>query len=50
MYGQEDSKRYPGLQNEFFERAASGISTRGSMLRFLAVGTPPPGPLKYNKL
>lgn len=38
MYGVEDSKRYPSLQNEFFERAASGISTRGSMLRFLAVG------------
>jgi hypothetical protein len=38
MYGQEDQKRYPDLQNEFFERAAGGLSSRGAMLRFLAVG------------
>jgi len=38
MYGQEDSKRYPGIQNEFFERAASSISSRGSLLRLVTVG------------
>jgi hypothetical protein len=33
MYGQEVA--LPSLQNEFFERAASSITTtRGSMLRF----------------
>lgn len=41
MYGQEDQKRYPDLQNEFFERAASSLASRGAMLRFLAVGVPP---------
>ena len=38
MYGQEDTKRYPDMQNEFFERAAGGLASRGSMLRFCAVG------------
>lgn len=38
MYGQEDTKRYPDMQNEFFERAAGGLASRGAMLRFCAVG------------
>jgi hypothetical protein len=45
MYGQEDKKRYPDLQNEFFERAAGGLSSRGSMLRFLTVGAYSAAPL-----
>jgi photosystem I subunit VI len=39
MYGQEDTKRYPDMQNEFFERAATGLDSRGAMLRFCALGT-----------
>jgi photosystem I subunit 6 len=36
MYGQDDQKRYPSMQAEFFERAATGLSRRESMLGFLA--------------
>eukprot|EP00892_Ulva_mutabilis_P012256 jgi/Ulvmu1/9402/UM051_0030.1 len=39
MYGQEDTKRYPDMQNEFFERAAGGLASRGAMLRFCAVAS-----------
>jgi hypothetical protein len=41
MYGQEDSKRYPDMQNEFFERAAGSLASRGAMLRFLFIGAHP---------
>ena len=41
LYGVDDAKRYPDIQNEFFERATSGLNNRGAMLRFLAVGAPP---------
>ena len=41
LYGQEDTKRYPDMQNEFFERAATGLSSRGAMLRFLFLGALP---------
>lgn len=34
MYGQEDEKRYPDLQNEFFERAGESL-TRKETLRSL---------------
>uniref|UniRef100_A0A061SLB4 Photosystem I subunit VI n=1 Tax=Tetraselmis sp. GSL018 TaxID=582737 RepID=A0A061SLB4_9CHLO len=36
MYGQEDEKRYPAMQAEFFERAAAGLTRREAMLGFLA--------------
>lgn len=38
MYGQDDNKRYNGLQSEFFERAASGISRREYLLGLVALG------------
>lgn len=41
MYGQEDSKRYPDMQNEFFERAAGSLASRTAMMRFLFLGVPP---------
>ncbi|PRW56048.1 photosystem I reaction center subunit VI- chloroplastic-like [Chlorella sorokiniana] len=38
MYGQEDKSRYNGLQSEFFERAANGLSRREYILGLVAVG------------
>jgi len=35
MYGQDDEKRYPSMQAEFFERAGNGLTRRESMLGFL---------------
>ena len=39
LYGQEDTKRYPGIQAEFFERAAGPLTRRNSILGFIALGT-----------
>jgi len=38
MYGQEDQKRYNGLQSEFFERAASGLTRREYLNALIALG------------
>ncbi|KAL4457484.1 hypothetical protein ABPG75_012349 [Micractinium tetrahymenae] len=38
MYGQEDKNRYNGLQSEFFERAASGLTRREYLLGLVALG------------
>nr|6ZZX_H Chain H, Photosystem I reaction center subunit VI-chloroplastic-like [Chlorella ohadii]6ZZY_H Chain H, Photosystem I reaction center subunit VI-chloroplastic-like [Chlorella ohadii] len=38
MYGQEDKSRYNGLQSEFFERAANGLSRREYILGLVAIG------------
>lgn len=38
MYGVEDSKRYPDIQSEFFERAAGPLTRRESVFSFLALG------------
>ena len=40
MYGVEESKRYPGLQAEFFERAAAPLTRRESIVSFIATGRP----------
>jgi len=39
LYGQEDDKRYPGLQAEFFNRAAGPLTRRESLLAFLGLGS-----------
>jgi hypothetical protein len=38
LYGQEDEKRYPSLQAEFFNRAAGPLTRRESLLAFTFVG------------
>ena len=38
MYGQEDQKRYNGLQSEFFERAAGGLTRREYLNALVALG------------
>ncbi len=38
LYGQEDEKRYPSLQAEFFNRAAAPLTRRESLLAFTFVG------------
>lgn len=38
MYGQEDQKRYPGLQNEFFERAGESLTRREAIRSVLFLG------------
>lgn len=38
MYGQDDQKRYNGLQSEFFERAASGLTRREYLNALVALG------------
>lgn len=38
MYGQEDEKRYNGLQSEFFERAAGGLTRREYLNALVALG------------
>ena len=42
LYGVEDSKRYPSLQAEFFERAAAPLTRRSAVTSFLALSTLPP--------
>eukprot|EP00884_Botryococcus_braunii_P001667 jgi/Botrbrau1/11500/Bobra.0360s0020.1 len=37
LYGQEDDKRYPSLQAEFFERAAAPLERRESLIALVAV-------------
>ena len=38
LYGTDDDRRYPSLQNEFFERAAAPLTRRGSTLAFIFAG------------
>jgi len=38
LYGVEDDKRYPGLQAEFFERAAAPLTRRAAVTSFIALG------------
>ena len=38
LYGQEDRKRYPDLQAEFFQRAAQPVSRRDTVLGFVGAG------------
>lgn len=38
MYGQEDKARYNGLQSEFFERAAGGLTRREYLQGLAALG------------
>jgi photosystem I subunit VI len=40
MYGQADGARYPGLQAEFFERAAAPIARREAVLGLLGLVFP----------
>ena len=40
LYGVEDNKRYPGLQAEFFERAAAPLTRRSAVYSFLALSAP----------
>jgi hypothetical protein len=40
MYGVSDERRYPGLQAEFFERAAAPIARREAILAFLGLAGP----------
>ena len=40
MYGVEDSKRYPQIQAEFFERSAGPLTRREAMYSFLAACEP----------
>ena len=35
LYGTDDNRRYPSLQNEFFERAAAPLTRRESALAFI---------------
>ena len=39
LYGQQDERRYPGLQAEFFERAAAPLTRRESVYAFVTAGT-----------
>ncbi|KAK9832672.1 hypothetical protein WJX84_011179 [Apatococcus fuscideae] len=38
LYGQQDTKRYPGIQAEFFERAAGPLTRRNSILGIVGLG------------
>ena len=38
LYGKEDEKRYPGLQSEFFERAAGPVISRQGLLAIAGLG------------
>ena len=40
LYGTEDERRYPGLQAEFFQRAAAPLRRREAILGFVGVGEP----------
>jgi hypothetical protein len=37
MYGQDDNKRYPGMQNEFFNRAGDILKRREALRGFAAL-------------
>ncbi len=37
MYGQEDKKRYPDLQNKFFSQSADILSRREALRGFIAL-------------
>merc|ERR1719335_1378845 len=37
MYGKDDKKRYPALQEEFFIRAAQSLKRRETMLAFCSI-------------
>jgi hypothetical protein len=41
LYGQTDDRRYPGIQAEFFERAAAPLTRRESVYAFVTVGKLP---------
>ena len=51
MYGTEDDRRYPGLQAEFFQRAAAPLRRREALFGFVGVGeystVSPPVPRVY---
>ena len=38
LYGQTDERRYPGIQAEFFERAAAPLTRRESVYAFVTAG------------
>ena len=38
LYGQEDKKRYPSLQDDFFKRAAGPLTRRESIFAFTFAG------------
>ncbi len=38
LYGTEDERRYPGLQAEFFQRAAAPLRRREAILGFVGIG------------
>jgi photosystem I subunit 6 len=38
MYGQDEKTRYNGLQSEFFERAAGGLTRREYLQGLVALG------------
>ncbi|KAK9808153.1 hypothetical protein WJX73_002473 [Symbiochloris irregularis] len=38
LYGKEDERRYPSLQNEFFERAAAPVLSRQGLLTIAGFG------------
>jgi photosystem I subunit 6 len=38
MYGQEEARRYPGIQEEFFYKATDALSRRESLNAFVALG------------
>merc|ERR1719261_1797318 len=40
VYGQDATARYPGQQEEFFEKAAQGLGRREAMYSFLALAGP----------
>ena len=40
VYGVESTARYPGQQEEFFEKAAQGLGRREAMYSFLALAGP----------
>ena len=40
MYGQDATARYPGQQEQFFEKAAQGLGRREAMYSFLALAGP----------
>ena len=41
LYGKEDERRYPQLQNEFFERAANPVISRQGLLAVAGLGEGP---------
>lgn len=43
VYGVDEPKRYASLQNQFFERAAQGLTRREALYSFLALAVSTPG-------